>query len=78
LGGRSRRITEFIKASLVYTVSSRTARAKQRNPLPKKKKKKNKKQKTKKKQKQKQKQTNKKVDIVKYQVYIINHMSIHS
>jgi hypothetical protein len=35
LGGRSRRISEF-KASLVYKVSSRTARAIQRNPVSKK------------------------------------------
>jgi hypothetical protein len=32
LGGRGRQISEF-KASLVYKVSSRTARAKQRNPV---------------------------------------------
>jgi hypothetical protein len=38
LGGRGRRISEF-KASLVYKVSSRTARAIQRNPVSKKKKK---------------------------------------
>jgi hypothetical protein len=42
LGGRGRRISEF-EASLVYRVSSRTARATQRNPVlknkPKKKKK---------------------------------------
>jgi hypothetical protein len=37
-GGRGRRISEF-KASLVYRVSSRTARATQRNPVSKKKKK---------------------------------------
>jgi hypothetical protein len=42
LGGRGRRISEF-KASLVYKVSSRTARATQRNPVSK-----NKKQKPKK------------------------------
>jgi hypothetical protein len=36
LGGRGRRISEF-KASLVYKVSSRTARAIQRNPVSKKK-----------------------------------------
>jgi hypothetical protein len=36
LGGRGRRISEF-KASLVYKVSSRTARATQRNPVLKKK-----------------------------------------
>jgi hypothetical protein len=33
LGGRGRRITEF-EASLDYRVSSRTARATQRNPVP--------------------------------------------
>jgi hypothetical protein len=32
LGGRGRRISEF-EDSLVYTVSSRTARATQRNPV---------------------------------------------
>jgi hypothetical protein len=42
LGGRGRWISEF-EASLVYRVSSRTARATQRNPVSK-----NKKQKTKK------------------------------
>jgi hypothetical protein len=41
LGGRGRRISEF-KASLVYRVSSRTARATQRNPVSKKPKKKSK------------------------------------
>jgi hypothetical protein len=35
LGGRDRQISEF-KASLVYKVSSRTARAIQRNPISKK------------------------------------------
>jgi hypothetical protein len=39
LGGGGRRISEF-EASLVYKVSSRTARATQRNPVSKKKKKK--------------------------------------
>jgi hypothetical protein len=34
LGGRGKRISEF-KASLVYKVSSRTARTIQRNPVPK-------------------------------------------
>jgi hypothetical protein len=38
-GGRGRRISEF-EASLVYRVSSRTARATQRNPVSEKKKKK--------------------------------------
>jgi hypothetical protein len=46
LGGRGRRISEF-KASLVYRVSSRTARAIQRNPVSK-----NQKPKTKKKKKE--------------------------
>jgi hypothetical protein len=45
LGGRGRQISEF-EASLVYIVSSRTARAVQRNPVSKK-------------QKPKTKQTNK-------------------
>jgi hypothetical protein len=36
LGGRDRRISEF-KASLVYKVSFRTARATQRNPVSEKK-----------------------------------------
>ena len=38
MGGRGRWISEF-EASLVYRVSSRTARATQRNPVQKKKKK---------------------------------------
>jgi hypothetical protein len=41
LGGRGRRISEF-KASLVYKVNSRTARAIQRNRLKKRKRKTNK------------------------------------
>jgi hypothetical protein len=41
LGGRGRWISEF-KASLVYRVSSRTARTIERNPVSKKKKKKKK------------------------------------
>jgi hypothetical protein len=44
LGGRGRQISEF-EASLVYKVSSRTARDTQRNPVSKKKKKKKKKRK---------------------------------
>jgi hypothetical protein len=53
LGGRDRQISEF-EASLVYKVSSRTARSIQRNPVSKQKKnKKNKKKKTTKKQKTK-------------------------
>jgi hypothetical protein len=43
LGGRDRQISEF-EASLIYKVSSRTARAIQRNPVSKKQKKQNKKQ----------------------------------
>jgi hypothetical protein len=39
LGGRGRQISEF-EASLVYRVSSRTARATQRNPVSKKRKRK--------------------------------------
>jgi hypothetical protein len=42
LGGRGRRISEF-EASLVYRVSSRTARTAQRNPVSEKKKEKKKK-----------------------------------
>jgi hypothetical protein len=53
LGGRGRRISEF-EASLVYKVSSRTARTTQRNPVSKKNKNKNK-------NKNKTKQTNEKV-----------------
>jgi hypothetical protein len=45
LGGRGRWISEF-EASLVYKVSSRTARATQRNPILKKNQQKTKKQKT--------------------------------
>jgi hypothetical protein len=49
LGGRGRQISEF-KASLVYRVSSRTARATQRDPVSKNK---------------KQKQTNKRINEIK-------------
>jgi hypothetical protein len=44
LGGRDRRISEF-EASLVYKVSSRTAKTIQRNPVSKNKNKKNNKKK---------------------------------
>jgi hypothetical protein len=47
LGGRGRQISEF-EASLVYKVSSRTARAIQRNPVSKNQKKKKRKKKKKK------------------------------
>jgi hypothetical protein len=45
LGGRGKWISEF-EASLVYRVSSRTARATQRNPVSKNKKEKEKKEET--------------------------------
>jgi hypothetical protein len=48
LGDRGRRISEF-KASLVYRVSSRTARATQKNPVSEKPKRKKKRKKKKKK-----------------------------
>jgi hypothetical protein len=54
LGGRGRWISEF-KASPVYSVSSRRARATQRHPVPKKQKQKQTKTKTKNKTKQQQK-----------------------
>jgi hypothetical protein len=54
LGGRGRQISEF-EASLVYKVSSRTARAIQRNPASKNKKKKQTNKQTKKNKKTKQK-----------------------
>jgi hypothetical protein len=47
VGGRGRKISEF-EASLVYRVTSRTARAIQRNPVSKKKKKKERKKERKK------------------------------
>jgi hypothetical protein len=57
LGGRGRQISEF-QASLVYRVSSRTARAIQRNPVSKNKTKQN-------------KQTNKKISKVINRNYIL-------
>jgi hypothetical protein len=61
LGGRGRRISEF-EASLIYRVSSRTARATQRNPVSKNtKNKKAKKQKPNKQTNKKNKQTKKTV-----------------
>jgi hypothetical protein len=53
LGGRGRWIFEF-EASLVYKVSSRTARATQRNSVSEKKKKANKKKKKKERKKRKE------------------------
>jgi hypothetical protein len=61
LGGRGRQISEF-EASLVYKVSSRTARAIQRNPVSKKKKKR-------KKEKEKKKKTIMHVIYVLYVYY---------
>jgi hypothetical protein len=57
LGGRGRWISEF-KASLVYRVSSRTARAIQRNPVSKNKKQKSKPNKQTNKTKQNKKKEN--------------------
>jgi hypothetical protein len=54
LGGRGRWISEF-EASLVYRVSSRTARATQRNPVSKKKEKKRKERKKERKKKKERK-----------------------
>jgi hypothetical protein len=59
LGGRGRWISEF-EASLVYRVSSRTARATQRNPVSKKHKKKKRKEKKRKEKKRKEKKRKKK------------------
>jgi hypothetical protein len=59
LGGRGSQISEF-KANLVYKVSSRTARATQRNPVPKNKKQNKQTKNQKKQKKKKQKQKNKK------------------
>ena len=55
MGGRGRWISE-VKASLVYRVSSRTARATQRNPVLKNQKKKNKNKKNKKERKKERKE----------------------
>jgi F0F1-type ATP synthase assembly protein I len=57
LGGRGRQISEFEASRLVYRVSSRTARATQRNPVSKKNKQKKKKKKRKKKKKKKREMT---------------------
>jgi hypothetical protein len=58
LGGRGRRISE-LEACLVYRVSSRTARATQRNPVSKQNKTPKTKTKNKKKKKRKRKKKNK-------------------
>jgi hypothetical protein len=72
LGGRGRWISEF-EASLVYRVSSRTARALQRNPVSKKKKQK----KTKKKQKKNKNKTktNKKTNKNGSRIMLVNTMA---
>jgi hypothetical protein len=65
LGGRDRQISEF-KASLVYRVSSRTARATQRNPVLKNKKQTNKQTKNKNRTKQIKKKERKKEKNLKW------------
>jgi hypothetical protein len=64
LGGRGRRISEF-KASLVYKVSSRTAKSTQRNPASKKEKQQQQQQKQ-----NKKKQTNKKKECSKVSPFL--------
>jgi hypothetical protein len=59
LGGRGRQISEF-EASLVYKVSSRTARDIQRNPASKNQKKKKKKKKKKKEKREREREKKKK------------------
>jgi ubiquitin len=54
LGGRGRRISEF-EASLVYRVSSRTARVTQRNPVSKNQRKKRKRKRKERERKEKEK-----------------------
>jgi hypothetical protein len=68
LGGRGRWISEF-EASLVYRVSSRTARVTQRNPVSKKKKKKTK---QKHKKKRCQNLSQEKIQSVSFVVGLIN------
>jgi hypothetical protein len=60
LGGRGRQISEF-EANLVYRVSSRTARATQRNPVSKKKRER---ERGEKKKRERNKQANKHLDVV--------------
>jgi hypothetical protein len=56
LGGRGRRISEF-EASLVYKVSSRTARAIQRNPVSERKKEKEERERRKREKKEREKRS---------------------
>jgi hypothetical protein len=67
LGGRGRRISEF-EASLVYRVSSRTARATQRNPVSK-----NQNEKEKEKEKEKKQKTKNKKNL---KVWLISFFKI--
>jgi hypothetical protein len=71
LGGRGRWISEF-EASLVYKVSSRTARAIQRNPVLKKQNK-TKQNKTKKRKKERKKERKEMVSVITERV--IDHLS---
>jgi hypothetical protein len=71
LGGRGRWISEF-EASLVYSMSSRTARATQRNPVSK-----NKTKQNKNKHKQTNKQTKKNSEIPVSKVYIFTCQIIY-
>jgi hypothetical protein len=68
LGGRDRRISEF-EASLVYRVSSRTARDIQRNPVSKNKKKK--------KRQAKEKNCSRSANIISNIVYVVYYGSNH-
>jgi hypothetical protein len=66
LGGRGRQISEF-KTSLVYRVSSRTARATLRNPVSKNQKRK--------KDKEKKEKKKRKTHENQYKYYIVNHIN---
>ena len=76
MGGRGRWISEF-EATLIYRVSSRTARAIQRNPVSKKKRKekKRKEKKRKEKKRKEKKRTKKRKDLYKKTVVSALHMS---
>jgi hypothetical protein len=64
LGGRGRRISEF-EAILVYRVSSRTAKATQKNPVSREKKKRKKERKKKKRERERKKEKEILFEIVK-------------
>jgi hypothetical protein len=72
LGGRGRQISEF-EASLVYRVSSRTARASQKNPVSKKKKKKKKRKKKRKEKKRREKKRKRKEVWLMYECGKVYH-----